>query len=106
MDLSYLHSDNLTYRRLLPKKEARNTALPRHGPGHWTNAYPHKAFIIRLHLQGMTVLEIARQTYHNPRSIDAYIKTFDAVLILYLYGLNPTLMASVLGRGESLITKL
>jgi len=63
----------------------------------------HKALIIRLHLQGMTVLEIARQTYHHPRSVDAYIKSFEAVLILHLYGLPLKLMVAVLGRGPSLI---
>jgi hypothetical protein len=63
----------------------------------------HKNLIVRLHLQGWTVLEIARQTYHNPRSIDAYLKTFDAVLILHLYGLPPRLMATVLGHGLSLV---
>lgn len=63
----------------------------------------HKDVIVRLHLEGRTVLEIARQTYHNPRSVDAYLKSFDAVLILHLYGLPPPLMAQVLGRGQSLV---
>lgn len=63
----------------------------------------HKDLVVRLHLQGLSVLEIARQTYHSPRSADAYFKAFDSVLILHLYGLNPKLMATVLGRGESLI---
>jgi hypothetical protein len=49
----------------------------------------HKRLIVRLHLQGHTVLEIARATWHHPRSVDAYLKTFDAVLILHLYGLPP-----------------
>jgi hypothetical protein len=65
----------------------------------------HKSLIVRLYLKGMTVLEIARQTYHHPRSIDAYLKTFDAVLILHLYGLPPSLTARVLGRGESLVNE-
>jgi hypothetical protein len=65
----------------------------------------HKRLIVRLHLQGHTVLEIARATWHHPRSVDAYLKAFDAVLILYLYGLPPRLIASVLGRGESLIAE-
>ncbi|MEW6243958.1 MAG: DUF1670 domain-containing protein [Bacillota bacterium] len=43
------------------------------------------------------------QTYHSPRSVYAYLKAFDSVLILHLYGLNPKLMATVLGRGESVI---
>jgi hypothetical protein len=63
----------------------------------------HKRLIMRLHLQGHTVLEIARATWHHPRSVDAYLKAFDAVLILHLYGLPQRLIASVLGRGESLI---
>ncbi len=67
------------------------------------NMLTHKNLIVRLYLQGMTVLEISKQTYHNPRSIDAYLKCFDAVLILHLYGLPLPLMARILGRGESLI---
>lgn len=63
----------------------------------------HKDIIVRLHLQGMTVLEISRQTYHAPRSVDAYLKVFDSVLILHLYDLPLKLIARVLNRGESLI---
>ncbi len=63
----------------------------------------HKDLIVRLHLQGLSVLEISRQTYHAPRSVDAYLRAFDAVLILHLYGLSPSLMARVLGRGISLV---
>jgi hypothetical protein len=63
----------------------------------------HKDIIVRLHLQGMTVLEISRQTYHAPRSVDAYLKVFDSVLILHLYDLPLKLIARVLNRGKSLI---
>lgn len=63
----------------------------------------HKDIIVRLHLEGLTVLEISRQTYHAPRSVDAYLKVFDSVLILHLYGLPKALMARVLTRGVSLI---
>jgi hypothetical protein len=65
----------------------------------------HKNLIVRLYLQGMTVLEISKHTYHHPRSVDAYLKSFDAVLILHLYGLPPPLMARILGRGESLVNE-
>jgi hypothetical protein len=44
----------------------------------------HKDVIVRRYLQGLSVLEISRQTQHNPRSVDAYLKSFDAVLILHL----------------------
>jgi hypothetical protein len=63
----------------------------------------HKDLIIRLHLQGHTTLEIARQTHHNPKSVDAYLKTFDAVLILHLYRIPPQLAATILGHGLGLI---
>jgi len=63
----------------------------------------HKDMIIRLHLQGHTTLEIARQTHHNPKSVDAYLKTFDAVLILHLYRIPPQLAATILGHGLGLI---
>ena len=63
----------------------------------------HKDLIVRLHLQGYSVLEIARKTLHNPRSVDAYLKVFDSVLILHLYGLPVELMAGVLGRGQYLV---
>jgi hypothetical protein len=63
----------------------------------------HKDLIIRLHLQGLSTLEIARQTHHHPKSVDAYLKTFDAVLILHLYRIPPALAATILGHGLSLI---
>lgn len=63
----------------------------------------HKDMIVRLHLKGLSVLEISRKTYHAPRSIDAYLKVFDAVLILYLYSLPLRLISRVLSRGISLV---
>lgn len=63
----------------------------------------HKDLVVRLHLQGHNVTEISRKTYHSPRSVDAYLKAFDAVLILHLYGLPPQLMSTTLGRGQYLI---
>jgi len=63
----------------------------------------HKDLVVRLHLQGYSVMEISRKTYHSPRSVDAYLKAFDSVLILHLYGLPPELMSRVLKRGQYLI---
>lgn len=65
----------------------------------------HKDMIVRLHLQGHTTLEIARKTHHHPKSVDAYLKTFDAVLILHLYRVPPALSATILGHGASLINE-
>ena len=63
----------------------------------------HKDIVIELYLQGYTVLEIARLTYHSPRAVDNYIGTFEAVLILDLYHVPKRLMARILRKGISLI---
>jgi hypothetical protein len=63
----------------------------------------HKDIIVRLHLEGYHVSEIAKMTYHAPKSVDNYIGTFEAVLILHLYGIPKPLMAKLLNRGTTLI---
>jgi hypothetical protein len=63
----------------------------------------HKDIVIELHLQGYTVREIARMTYHSPRAVDNYIGTFESVLILDLYHIPKRLMARILKKGISLI---
>ncbi|ADI01924.1 DUF1670 domain-containing protein [Syntrophothermus lipocalidus] len=65
----------------------------------------HKDVIVGLHLQGYTVKDIARMTHHSPRVVDNYIGTFESVLILYLFGVPPELMARLLKRGISLINE-
>ena len=59
--------------------------------------------VINLHLQGHTVKEIAKITYHSPRAVDNYIGVFEAVLILYLYNIPNQLMARVLRKGVTLV---
>lgn len=63
----------------------------------------HKDIIVKLHLEGLNVKEISRITHHSPRSVDSYIGTFEAVLILYLYKMPVQLMSRILGRGVTLI---
>jgi len=65
----------------------------------------HKDVIVSLHLQGYTVKDIARMTHHSPRAVDNYVGTFEAVLILYLFGVPPELMARLLKKGISLINE-
>lgn len=65
----------------------------------------HKKVIVGLHLQGYTVKDIARITHHSPRAVDNYIGTYEAVLILYLFGLPTPLMARVLKRSISLVSE-
>jgi hypothetical protein len=66
-------------------------------------SFTHKKIIIQLYLEGYSVDEISRKTYHSPRSVDNYINTFDSVLILHLFDMPDKLMARVLNRGYSLI---
>ena len=63
----------------------------------------HKDIVIKLYLQGRTVQEIAKMTYHSPRSVDNYIDAFESVLILHLYRLPRKLMSRILKKGVSLI---
>jgi hypothetical protein len=63
----------------------------------------HKEVVVSLHLQGYTVKEIARITHHSPGAVDNYVGTFEAVLILYLFGVSPELMARLLRKGVTLI---
>jgi hypothetical protein len=65
----------------------------------------HKDIVVNLHLQGHTVKEISKITYHSPRAVDNYIGVFEAVLILYLYKIPPLLMARVLRKGLTLINE-
>jgi len=63
----------------------------------------HKDIIVNLHLQGHTVREIAKITYHSPRSVDNYIRTFQGVLILKIFGVPPRLMATLLQKSPNLV---
>jgi len=63
----------------------------------------HKDIIVNLHLQGFTVKEISRITHHSPRAVDNYVGTFEAILILHLFGMPPPLMARILKRGMALV---
>ncbi len=66
-------------------------------------AMTHKNIIVDNSVSGLMTTEIARKTYHTPESVDAYLKVFQSVLVLYLYDMPVQLMARVTGRGQSLI---
>ncbi len=66
-------------------------------------AMTHKNIIVDNSVSGLMTTEIARKTYHTPESVDAYLKVFQSVLVLYLYDMPASLMARVTGRGQSLI---
>ena len=63
----------------------------------------HKDIIVRLHLEGYNVKEIAQKTYHSPRAVDSYIGTFESVLILKLFKVPIELISRLLNKGITLI---
>ncbi|MBC7083747.1 MAG: DUF1670 domain-containing protein [Firmicutes bacterium] len=63
----------------------------------------HKDIIVNLHLQGHTVKEIAKITYHSPRAVDNHISTFQSLPILRLFRVPPEIMARLLQKTLRLI---
>jgi len=63
----------------------------------------HKKIIVEMSLDGMTTQEIANQVYHSPVSVDAYLKTFDKLLVLRYYKMPQSAIMRVLGHGRKLI---
>ena len=106
MDLQWIFQVSSTKISGLIRRAQRECTIIVPTPGTILDAgrsMTHKDIVIELHLQGYTVKEIARMTYHSPRAVDNYIGTFEAVLILDLYHIPKPLMARILKKGISLI---
>jgi len=54
-------------------------------------------------LDGMTTKEIAERIYHTPVAVDAYLKTFDRLLILRYYRMPMSAITRAVGYGRRLI---
>lgn len=70
-----------------------------------SSATSHKAQIIKLHLEGLSTSEIAKQTNHAPKSVERYVRRFCQVreFVSYLEGVpEPEVVARILGIGEKL----
>ena len=65
--------------------------------------FTHKELIIDLSMQGYYTKEIAKKTYHDPRSVDAYLKTLNAVLILWYFDLPSSLISMVTEKGVKVV---
>jgi hypothetical protein len=63
----------------------------------------HKARVIDQFLQGLTAAAIAERIFHTEEAVDAYIKTFDRLLILKLFGMSEELMQRVTGHSLAMI---
>ena len=106
MDLQWIFQVSCTKISMLIRRAQKECAIIVPTPGTVLDAgrsMTHKDIVIELHLQGYTVREIARMTYHSPRAVDNYIGTFEAVLILDLYHIPKRLMSRILKKGISLI---
>jgi hypothetical protein len=104
LELLFLRSYNVMGDLLLNYMKIHEVILPT--PGTILDAgraMTHKNIIVAESVAGYFTSEIARKTYHAPESVDAYLKVFQSVLILYLYDMPVSLMARVTGRGQSLI---
>ena len=65
--------------------------------------FTHKELIINLAMKGYYTKEIAKMTYHDPRSVDAYLSTFNSVLLLWYFDVPPELIAMVTGKGKKVV---
>lgn len=69
-------------------------------------AVTHKALIVRLHLQGFSITEIARKTNHAPSSIERYIGRFNQIKELLQYMGNdpdPHIIGRIVRCGPRLV---
>ena len=65
--------------------------------------FTHKELVVDLAMQGYYTKEIAKKLYHDPRSIDAYLKVFNSVLILWYFDLPPDLISMVTEKGITVV---
>jgi hypothetical protein len=63
----------------------------------------HKGEIIRLFEQGLEAPDIARETAHNLKSVERYLKDYERVKLLLKRGLTAEEISSMIGRGRTVV---
>lgn len=63
----------------------------------------HKDIIVRLHLDGHSVAEIARFTHYSARAVDDSTGTSESMLIFCLFSFPIPLMSRLLQMGGMLV---
>jgi len=104
LQLFYLRSATVLGKLIRKYMTVNKVILPT--PGSILDAgtmFTHKELIIDLAMQGYYTKEIAKKTYHDPRSVDAYLKTLNSVLILWYFDLPSSLIAMVTEKGKTVI---
>jgi hypothetical protein len=104
LQLFYLRSYSVIGKLLRKYMQINKVILPT--PGTILDAgttLTHKELVIDLHMKGYYTKEISKKTYHDPRSVDAYIKTFNSMLILWYFNLPASLISMVTERGQKVV---
>jgi len=104
LQLFYLRSATVIGKLIRKYMKVNKVILPT--PGSILDAgtmFTHKELIIGLSMQGYYTKEIARKTYHDPRSVDSYLKVFNATLVLWYYNLPSPLISMVTEKGIKVI---
>jgi len=104
LQLFYLRSATVMSKLLRKYMKVSKVILPT--PGSILDAgtmFTHKELIIDLSMQGYYTKEIARKTYHDPRSVDSYLKVFNSILVLWYYNLPPSLISMVTEKGVKVV---
>jgi hypothetical protein len=63
----------------------------------------HKGQIIRLFERGLEPPDIARETAHNLKSVERYLKDYERVKLLLKRGLLAEEISSMIGRGRTVV---
>jgi hypothetical protein len=104
LQMFYLRSASVISKLLRKYMKVKKVILPT--PGSILDLgtmFTHKELIIDLSMQGYYSQEIAKKTYHEARSVDAYLRTFNSILILWYYGLPMPLISMVTERGVKVV---
>jgi len=65
----------------------------------------HKKEIVRYYEQGMEPPDIARQSKHNLKSVERYLKDYERVKLLLKRGMGVAEISSTIGRGERVVVE-
>ncbi len=104
LQLLYLRSASVISKLIRKYMKVNKVILPT--PGSILDAgtmFTHKELVIDLSMQGYYTKEIAKKTYHDPRSVDAYLRVFNSILVLWYYKLPPLLISMVTEKGINVV---
>jgi DNA-binding CsgD family transcriptional regulator len=100
-------SPNTVSKYTLEWEKTRNRHLPRRGTIHdMGRTLTHKRQIVhKLFMEGKTVEEVSRETWHSPEAINRYITAFKQVLLCRTRGLSIEQTAFAVKMSRSLVNE-